>query len=69
MYYKVSGRVLPLNIKTKALLISIIIPALSSLSVIITHLTMVEFDIYQVIVVFVVTLHNISFEKIILFIN
>lgn len=48
LYYKVSGRVLPLNTQTKALLIAILLPALSSLSVIITHLTMVDFKIFQV---------------------
>lgn len=49
LYYKVSGRVLPLNTRTKALLISIILPALSSLSVIVTHITMSEFKLFQVI--------------------
>lgn len=48
IYYKVSGRVLPLNIRTKALLIAILLPALSSLSVLITHLTMSEFKLFQV---------------------
>lgn len=48
LYFKVSGRVLPLNTQTKALLISILLPALSCLSVIIIHLTMVEFNVLQV---------------------
>lgn len=47
LYFKVSGRVLPLNTQTKALLISIILPALSCLSVIVTHLTMVGFNLFQ----------------------
>lgn len=47
LYFKVSGRVLPLNTQTKALLISIILPALSCLAVIVTHLTMVGFNIVQ----------------------
>lgn len=48
LYYKVSGRILPLNIQTKALLIAILLPALSAFSVIITHLTMAEFKLFQV---------------------
>lgn len=48
LYFKVSGRVLPLNTQTKALLIAILLPTLSCLSVIVIHLTMVEFNVFQV---------------------
>ena len=49
LYYKVSGRVLPLQVETKALLVAILVPVLASLSVIVTHLTMVEFHVFHVI--------------------
>lgn len=61
LYFKVSGRVLPLNTQTKALLIAILLPTLSCLSVIVIHLTMVEFNVFQVSVcVFAVLRRTIS---------
>lgn len=49
MYRRTAGRDLELNFKTKALLIAVLLPALSCLAVIITHVTMVEFQLLQVI--------------------
>lgn len=49
LYVQVSGRVLPLNMRTKGLLIAIMLPIFSSLSVIVTHVTMVDFRLMQVI--------------------
>ncbi|XP_065076024.1 gustatory and odorant receptor 24-like [Ochlerotatus camptorhynchus] len=49
MYRRTAGRDLELDFKTKALLIAVLLPALSCLAVIITHVTMVEFQLFQVI--------------------
>ncbi|XP_048478104.1 gustatory and odorant receptor 24 [Plutella xylostella] len=48
-YKSLSGRVLPVKLYKKALIISIIIPLLSTASVIITHVTMVHFKLTQII--------------------
>lgn len=48
VYYKVAGKILPLNMKTKGLWVAICLPILSSLSVIVTHVTMVDFKVSQV---------------------
>lgn len=48
LYYKVAGQVLPLEMKTKGLVVAILLPILSSLSVIVTHVTMVDFQLLQV---------------------
>nr|AXF48825.1 gustatory receptor GR24 [Lobesia botrana] len=48
-YKKVSGRVLPIGLYKKAVAIAIVIPALSTASVIITHVTMVHFKLLQII--------------------
>jgi hypothetical protein len=44
----VAGRQLNLQLKTKALLIAILLPIMSSLSVVVTHITMVHFKFEQV---------------------
>uniref|UniRef100_A0A336LIB2 Gustatory receptor n=1 Tax=Culicoides sonorensis TaxID=179676 RepID=A0A336LIB2_CULSO len=49
LYYKVTQTPLALTLKRKALMISIILPILSSVSVIVTHVTMVDFRLDQVI--------------------
>ncbi|XP_055696310.1 gustatory and odorant receptor 24 [Lutzomyia longipalpis] len=49
LYFKVSKRSLAINLKTKALIIAIVLPLLASLSVVVTHVTMVHFRISQVI--------------------
>ncbi|GAB0098478.1 hypothetical protein DMENIID0001_142160 [Sergentomyia squamirostris] len=49
LYFKVSKRPLAINLKTKALVIAIVLPLLASLSVVVTHVTMVHFRIAQVI--------------------
>ncbi|XP_055696779.1 gustatory and odorant receptor 24 [Phlebotomus papatasi] len=49
LYFKVSKRPLAINLKTKALVIAILLPLLASLSVVVTHVTMVHFRISQVI--------------------
>lgn len=48
-YKQLSGKALPVNLYKKALAISVIIPVLSTTSVIITHVTMVHFKIMQII--------------------
>lgn len=48
LYYKTSGRWLPINLKTSSLAIAVLIPLLSTVSVIITHVTMAEFHLSQV---------------------
>lgn len=49
LYLKVSKVPLALTLRTKALMIAIILPILSSVSVIITHVTMVDFRLDHVI--------------------
>ncbi|XP_013185991.2 gustatory and odorant receptor 24 [Amyelois transitella] len=49
MYRQMSGRPLPIKLYRKALAIAIIIPILSTASVIITHVTMAHFKIMQII--------------------
>ncbi|XP_029707802.2 gustatory and odorant receptor 24 isoform X2 [Aedes albopictus] len=49
IYRKTAGRELELSFRTKALLIAILLPVLSCLAVIITHVTMVEFQLIHVI--------------------
>ncbi|XP_053671307.1 uncharacterized protein LOC128721566 [Anopheles nili] len=49
VYRKTSGRALELRLRTKALLIAVLLPILCSLSVAITHVTMVDFKLLQVI--------------------
>ena len=44
-----SGRNLPVNLYKKALAISVIIPILSTSSVVITHVTMVHFKLIQIL--------------------
>ncbi|KFB40736.1 AGAP001915-PA-like protein [Anopheles sinensis] len=48
-YRKTSGRALELRLRTKALLVAVLLPILCSLSVAITHVTMVHFQLLQVI--------------------
>ncbi|XP_014364238.2 gustatory and odorant receptor 24 [Papilio machaon] len=48
-YKKLSGQVLPLHLYRKSLAIAVIIPILSTTSVIITHVTMVDFKLVQII--------------------
>ncbi|CAK1593928.1 unnamed protein product [Parnassius mnemosyne] len=48
-YKKLSGQALPLNLYKKSLTIAVIIPILSTTSVIITHVTMVDFKLVQII--------------------
>lgn len=49
MYRKTAGRELGLMMKTKTLLITIFLPLLSCASVVITHITMADFELTQVI--------------------
>uniref|UniRef100_A0A182XBJ8 Gustatory receptor n=1 Tax=Anopheles quadriannulatus TaxID=34691 RepID=A0A182XBJ8_ANOQN len=49
VYRKTSGRALELRLRTKAQVIAILLPILCSLSVAITHVTMVDFKLLQVI--------------------
>ncbi|XP_062554374.1 gustatory and odorant receptor 24 [Armigeres subalbatus] len=49
IYRRTAGRELELSFKSKALLIAILLPTVSCLAVIITHVTMVEFQLLQVI--------------------
>ncbi|XP_053615595.1 gustatory and odorant receptor 24 [Plodia interpunctella] len=49
MYRQMSSRPLPIKMYKKSLAIAIIIPALSTASVIITHVTMVHFKLIQII--------------------
>ncbi|XP_026474908.1 LOW QUALITY PROTEIN: gustatory and odorant receptor 24-like, partial [Ctenocephalides felis] len=48
-YQRVSGKVLPIKMHSKSLFISILIPIMSTMSVVVTHVTMVEFHVFQVI--------------------
>lgn len=47
VYYKTASQPLDLNLKPKALLVSILLPLLSCVSVIITHVTMIHFKFEQ----------------------
>ncbi|ETN58369.1 gustatory receptor [Anopheles darlingi] len=49
VYRKTAGRELELRLRTKAMLIAVLLPILCSLSVAITHVTMVDFRLLQVI--------------------
>uniref|UniRef100_A0A182PC41 Gustatory receptor n=1 Tax=Anopheles epiroticus TaxID=199890 RepID=A0A182PC41_9DIPT len=49
VYRKTSGRALELRLRTKAQAVAILLPILCSLSVAITHVTMVDFKLLQVI--------------------
>ncbi|KAL9696542.1 hypothetical protein quinque_016121 [Culex quinquefasciatus] len=49
LYQKTAGRELALNLKNKSLLIAVLLPILSCASVIITHVTMVEFQLVQIV--------------------
>lgn len=49
LYQKTAGRELALNLKSKSLLIAVLLPILSCASVIITHVTMVEFQLVQIV--------------------
>lgn len=59
LYFKVSGRVIPLYIRKKAIGIAIGLPILSSLSVIITHVTMVDFRLMQVKYIYIFFLFSL----------
>ncbi|XP_052754000.1 gustatory and odorant receptor 24 isoform X2 [Galleria mellonella] len=48
-YKQMSGRSLPVKLYNKALAIAIIIPILSTTSVIVTHITMVHFKLMQIV--------------------
>lgn len=48
-YKQLSNRILPVKLYKKSLLIAIIIPILSTTSVIVTHVTMVHFKTSQII--------------------
>lgn len=49
LYYKIAGRTLSIELKSKAYTIAVMLPVLSIISVIITHFFMVDFRIDQVI--------------------
>ncbi|BFF98500.1 gustatory and odorant receptor 63a [Drosophila madeirensis] len=49
LYYQISGHSLPLRLRQKALYIAIVLPILSVLSVVITHITMSDLNINQVV--------------------
>ncbi|XP_037947265.1 gustatory and odorant receptor 63a-like [Teleopsis dalmanni] len=49
LYYQISGHSVPLNLRRKAIMITIALPILSVLSVVITHITMADFELVQVI--------------------
>ncbi|TMW49370.1 hypothetical protein DOY81_005554 [Sarcophaga bullata] len=49
LYYQISGHSVPLNLRRRARNIAIILPLLSILSVVITHITMADFDFIQVV--------------------
>ncbi|XP_075162550.1 gustatory receptor 63a [Haematobia irritans] len=49
LYYQISGHSVPLNLRRRAQNIAIILPVLSILSVIVTHITMADFNFVQVI--------------------
>ncbi|CAO1403783.1 unnamed protein product [Diamesa tonsa] len=54
IYVKTSGRPLVVNLRTKAVLISILLPLLSCASVIVTHITMVNFKVEQIFLIQVI---------------
>ena len=54
IYVKTSGRPLVVNLRTKAVLISILLPLLSCASVIVTHITMVNFKVEQMFLIQVI---------------
>jgi gustatory receptor len=49
LYSKVAGRELGLKLRTKSLVVAILLPILSTASVIVTHITMIHFRIEHVI--------------------
>ncbi|XP_055376226.1 gustatory and odorant receptor 63a [Condylostylus longicornis] len=49
LYFQITGRIIPLDIRKKCVLMTIILPLCSGVSVIITHITMSDFDIVQVV--------------------
>lgn len=49
LYYNTSQRALPLNLSTKSLIVAIGLPILTTISVVVTHVTMVHFQVSQVI--------------------
>ncbi|XP_017863710.1 PREDICTED: gustatory and odorant receptor 63a [Drosophila arizonae] len=49
LYYQISGHSLPLNLRQKAVYIAIVLPILSILSVVITHITMSDLNLNQVV--------------------
>nr|QKN21079.1 gustatory receptor [Bactrocera correcta] len=49
LYYQISGHSMPLNLRRKTTMIAVVLPILSILSVVITHITMADFQIIQVI--------------------
>ncbi|XP_017477626.1 PREDICTED: gustatory and odorant receptor 63a-like [Rhagoletis zephyria] len=49
LYYQISGHSLPLNLFRKTTIIAIVLPVLSIISVVITHITMADFLFVQVI--------------------
>lgn len=48
LYYQISGHSVPLNLRRRSRNIAIALPLLSILSVVITHITMADFDLIQV---------------------
>ncbi|XP_059225761.1 gustatory and odorant receptor 63a [Stomoxys calcitrans] len=49
LYYQISGHSVPLNLRRRAQNIAIVLPVLSILSVVVTHITMADFNLVQVI--------------------
>jgi len=49
LYYQISGHSLPLKLRQKAVYIATVLPILSVLSVVITHITMSDLNINQVV--------------------
>ncbi|KAM7354902.1 gustatory receptor 63a isoform 2-T2 [Cochliomyia hominivorax] len=49
LYYQISGHSVPLNLRQRSRTIAIVLPLLSIFSVVITHITMADFDLIQVI--------------------
>ncbi|XP_053955531.1 gustatory and odorant receptor 63a [Anastrepha ludens] len=49
LYYQISGHSVPLNLFRKTTMIAVVLPVLSILSVVITHITMADFQFIQVI--------------------
>lgn len=48
LYYQISGHSVPLKLRRKTTMIAVVLPILSILSVVITHITMADFQIIQV---------------------